>query len=38
MSHQRAMRVALLSPEPADISKNAMKDKTASATEPVFNK
>ena len=34
-SGQRAMAMAMMYPEPADASKNAMKDKTGSVTEPV---
>jgi hypothetical protein len=36
-SGQRAMAVAVMYPQPADTSKNAMKDKTGSVTEPVLD-
>ena len=36
-SGQRAMTVAMTYPQPADTSKNAMKDKTGSVTEPVLD-
>jgi len=36
-SGQRAMAMAMMYPEPADTSKNAMKDKTGSVTEPVLD-